>query len=58
MIDKIVNIINLKSSRGVKYIKKDSWFFKCHFLNNPVMPGTLIDNKIYFTNYRYYTLFR
>ena len=46
MIDKIVNIINLKSSRGVKYIKKDSWFFKCHFLNNPVMPGTLIEESI------------
>tara|TARA_B100001057_G_scaffold491148_1_gene580799 strand:+ start:2154 stop:2588 length:435 start_codon:yes stop_codon:yes gene_type:complete len=46
MIDKIENIVNLKSATGIKYIKKNSWFFKCHFINGPVMPGTLIEESI------------
>ena len=42
MIDKVQNIIFCKSGIGIKKIKKNEWFYKCHFLNNdPVMPGTL-----------------
>lgn len=46
MIDKIENIINLKSATGIKKVKKHSWFFNCHFLDRPMMPGTLIEEAI------------
>jgi 3-hydroxymyristoyl/3-hydroxydecanoyl-(acyl carrier protein) dehydratase len=46
MIDRIKNILNLKSATGIKVIKKNSWFFKCHFIDQPVMPGTLIEEAI------------
>ena len=31
MIDKVKNIISLKSATGIKHVKKNSWFLKCHF---------------------------
>ena len=46
MIDRINKIVNLKSGIGIKKIKKNSWFFTCHFINNPVMPGTLIQEAM------------
>ena len=46
MIDKIKSIINLKSSIGIKVVTKNSWFFKCHFINDPIMPGTLIEEAM------------
>ena len=36
MVDKIENIEINKSSTGRKKITKNSWFFKCHFINNPI----------------------
>ncbi len=42
MIDKVRNIMPFKEGIGVKNIKKNEWFYKCHFFNNePMMPGTL-----------------
>tara|TARA_B100000965_G_scaffold406811_1_gene448905 strand:- start:3087 stop:3548 length:462 start_codon:yes stop_codon:yes gene_type:complete len=41
MIDKAYNIIPGKSGLGVKILSEDSWFYKCHFVDSPVMPGTL-----------------
>ncbi len=46
MIDKVKNIISLKSATGIKHVKKNSWFLKCHFFDNPMMPGTLIEESI------------
>jgi len=46
MVDSIKNISNLKSATGIKKINKNSWFFKCHFFNQPMMPGTLIEESI------------
>ena len=46
MIDNIKNILNLKSATGIKEINKNSWFFKCHFINQPMMPGTLIEEAM------------
>ena len=46
MVDSIINILNLKSSTGIKEINKNSWFFKCHFINQPMMPGTLIEEAM------------
>jgi len=46
MVDSINNILDLKSSTGVKKISKDSWFFKCHFTDDPMMPGTLIEESM------------
>jgi 3-hydroxymyristoyl/3-hydroxydecanoyl-(acyl carrier protein) dehydratase len=46
MVDEIKNITNLKSATGIKKISKNSWFFKCHFINEPVMPGTLIEETM------------
>ena len=41
MIDKVTNIIPSFSGRGSKHINKDEWFYKCHFTDEPIMPGTL-----------------
>ena len=46
MVDNIKNILNLKSSTGIKEVNKNLWFFKCHFINQPMMPGTLIEEAI------------
>ena len=46
MIDSIVVISDLKSAIGKKKINKNSWFFKCHFINQPIMPGTLIEEAM------------
>lgn len=46
MIDKIVDISDLKSATGKKIINKNSWFFKCHFIDQPMMPGTLIEESM------------
>ena len=46
MIDNIKNILNLKSATGIKKVDKNSWFFKCHFINQPMMPGTLIQEAM------------
>lgn len=37
-VDK-VEIIAGKSATGVRYFPNDEWFFKCHFLTDPVVPG-------------------
>ena len=41
MIDKVTNIIPSFSGRGSKHINKDEWFYKCHFTDEPIMPGAL-----------------
>ena len=46
MVDNIKNILNLKSATGIKKVNKNSWFFKCHFINHPMMPGTLIEEAM------------
>ena len=46
MVDNIKNIKNLESSTGIKKVNKSSWFFKCHFTNHPIMPGTLIEETM------------
>lgn len=39
-LDKITSI-NKKKIEAIYYLKENSWFMKSHFLNNPVMPGSL-----------------
>jgi 3-hydroxyacyl-[acyl-carrier-protein] dehydratase len=41
MIDKVTNIVPSLSGCGFKHINKDEWFYKCHFTDEPIMPGTL-----------------
>ena len=41
MIDKLIDIVDRKSGCGVKNIKIDEWFYKSHFIDDPVMPGVL-----------------
>ena len=33
MIDKVRNIMPFKEGIGVKNIKKNEWFYKCHFFH-------------------------
>ena len=42
LIDKLINIVPLKSARAVMYVKKNSFFLNGHFPGQPVMPGVLI----------------
>lgn len=37
-VDK-VEIVAGESATGVRYFPNDEWFFKCHFLTDPVVPG-------------------
>ena len=42
LIDKLINIVHLKSATAIVNVKKDSFFVQGHFPGNPVMPGVLI----------------
>tara|TARA_B110000196_G_C20474176_1_gene354987 strand:+ start:29 stop:481 length:453 start_codon:yes stop_codon:yes gene_type:complete len=42
LIDKLINIIHLKSATAIVQVKKDSFFVQGHFPGQPVMPGVLI----------------
>lgn len=46
MIDSIKKILDLRSAKGIKKVSKNSWFFKCHFIDQPMMPGTLIEEAM------------
>lgn len=41
MIDYVDEIIPGKSARGIKNLREDDWFFKCHLQRELAMPGTL-----------------
>ena len=41
MIDYATEVIPGVSSKGYKDLKKDEWFFKVHWPNDPNMPGML-----------------
>jgi len=42
LIDRLVNIVHLKSATAVVNVKKNSFFVQGHFPGQPVMPGVLI----------------
>ena len=42
LIDKLINIVHLKSATAIMYVKKDSFYVQGHFPGQPVMPGVLI----------------
>ena len=42
LIDKLVNIIHLKSATAIMYVKKNGFYVQGHFPGEPVMPGVLI----------------
>ena len=42
LIDRLVNIVHLKSATAIVYVKKTSFFVQGHFPGQPVMPGVLI----------------
>ena len=46
MVDSIMKIKSLNSATGLKKVTKNSWFFKCHFIDQPMMPGTLIQESM------------
>ena len=42
LIDELIDIKKLKSATGIVNVKKDSFYVKGHFPDQPVMPGVLI----------------
>ena len=42
LIDKLINIVDLKSATAIVNVKKNSFFVQGHFPGQPVMPGVLI----------------
>ncbi len=42
LIDRLINIVHLKSATAVVQVKKKSFFVQGHFPGQPVMPGVLI----------------
>ena len=42
LIDKLTNIVPLKSATAIMYVKKDGFYVQGHFPGQPVMPGVLI----------------
>ena len=42
LIDKLTNIVHLKSATAIMYVKKDEFYVQGHFPGQPVMPGVLI----------------
>ena len=41
MIDYVEEIVPGKKAHGIKILKEDDWFFKCHMQRELAMPGTL-----------------
>ncbi len=41
IIEGLKNIKKNKFGYGFKNLKRNEWFYKCHFLGDPVMPGVL-----------------
>ena len=42
LIDKLINIVPLKSATAIMKVRKDAFYVQGHFPNQPVMPGVLI----------------
>ena len=42
LIDKLINIVPLKSATGIVNVKKGSFYLEGHFPDQPVMPGVFI----------------
>ena len=42
LIDKLINVIPLKSATAIMYVKKNGFYVQGHFPGQPVMPGVLI----------------
>ena len=42
LVDKLINIVHLKSATAIVNVKKTSFFVQGHFPGQPVMPGVLI----------------
>ena len=42
LIDKLVNIVHLKSATAIMNVKKNGFYVQGHFPDQPVMPGVLI----------------
>jgi 3-hydroxyacyl-[acyl-carrier-protein] dehydratase len=42
LINKLTNIVHLKSATAIVEVRKDSFFVQGHFPGQPVMPGVLI----------------
>ena len=42
LIDKLTNIVHLKSATAIMYVKKKSFYLQGHFPGQPVMPGVFI----------------
>ena len=42
LIDKLINIVPLKSATAIMNVKKDGFYVQGHFPDQPVMPGVLI----------------
>ena len=42
LVDKLINIVPLKSATAIVNVNKTSFFVQGHFPNQPIMPGVLI----------------
>ena len=42
LIDKLINIVPLKSATAIMHVKKNGFYVQGHFPDQPVMPGVLI----------------
>ena len=42
LIDKLINIVHLKSATALVNVRKESFYVQGHFPGQPVMPGVLI----------------
>ena len=42
LIDKLINIVDLKSATGIVNIKKTSFFVQGHFPGQPIVPGIFV----------------
>jgi len=42
LIDKLINIVHLKSATGIVNVQKKSFFVQGHFPEQPIMPGVLV----------------